>query len=283
MRQKNSNIYLIVLVIALIGFATTACSAGEAQAQASIEMESPLQAAPLSCITPATPEQAATCDRLESQILAVTVRIEMHTWVTFGGHNKAITTNSHATIMEGKYLVTHNHFMYSLTDQVAEFGEQKGYTGISLRTSDGRLLLDNAPLSAFSIVYADSETLVLAFPDGNRKGLFENAGLPSALFSDLNAVAWNTSMEFAQIDWDGERARVDWAAIDNWDLANPTPQMQIDNFPAEGCSGGGVFWNGVHIGNNWAKNIEEDRSTGEITRRYSIIALNSDALVHLGK
>ena len=34
-----------------------------------------------------------------------------------------------------------------------------------------------------------------------------------------------------------------------------------------------------HIGNNWAKNIEQDQATDEITRRYSIIALNTTDIV----
>jgi hypothetical protein len=59
------------------------------------------------------------------------------------------------------------------------------------------------------------------------------------------------------------------------------PQIQVANFPIKGSSGGGLFWNGVHVGNTWARNIEEDPDTGEIVRRYSIIALNTAATLDL--
>ena len=81
-----------------------------------------------------------------------------------------------------------------------------------------------------------------------------------------------------QIDWNGKTAHVDWVIVDKLSLTGAVPQLQVNNFPKKGCSGGGVFLNGMHIGNNWAKNIEKDSSTDEITRRYSIIALNTNAV-----
>ncbi|MCP4283223.1 MAG: hypothetical protein GY792_02045, partial [Gammaproteobacteria bacterium] len=231
---------------------------------APLQQAPPVQTTPLSCRRPAGHEQKTTCDRLEQQILAVTIRIEMHTWVTFGGHNKPITTESHATILDGKYLVTHNHFKYSLTEQVLEYGEQKGYTGVSIRTTGGNLLLENAPLASFSIVHEEPETLVLAFVDENGTGLFERHGLSSAQFAAWGSISWQPGMELAQIDWDGDTAHVDWVLVENLGLDNNSPQIQVNNFPKKGCSGGGIFWNGTHVGNNWAKNIEENPNTGEI-------------------
>ena len=111
-------------------------------------------------------------------------------------------------------------------------------------------------------------------------GLFENSGLPSAHFMDWQSVPWQEGTEVAQVDWDGETAHVDWVRFKNLSL-DDVPQIQVDNFPRKGSSGSGVFWNGVHVGNTWAKNIEEDPSTGEIVRRYSIIALNSSAITSL--
>ena len=236
----------------------------------------------ISCINPTTTEEQTACREMESQILAATVRIEMHTWATFGGgYTKDITTESYATILAGKYLLTHNHFRYSLTDQVKAYGETKGYTGISIRSTNGELLLENAPLTAYSIVHEDPETLILAFLDENGRGLFERAGFPSAQFSDWNDIDWRTGMELAQVDWDGESAHIDWTIIESLNLTDQAPQIQINNFPKKGCSGGGVYLNGIHIGNNWAKNIEKDPETDEITRRYSIIALNSQAVSEL--
>ena len=124
---------------------------------------------------------------------------------------------------------------------------------------------------------------MLAFVDENGKGLFEGSGLPSAQFAAMDAIPLQAGVELAQIDWNGETTHVDWVRVDNLSLTEAVPQLQVDNFPKKGCSGGGVFWNGIHIGNNWAKNIEEDQATDQITRRYSIIALNPLAVVELNQ
>ncbi len=42
-----------------------------------------------------------------------------------------------------------------------------------------------------------------------------------------------------------------------------------------GSSGGGVFWNGYHIGNNWSNSQQNDISNGKLLRAYSTVALNS--------
>jgi hypothetical protein len=281
--MNGKKIFATIVLVAIISTAFLAFNSNFAKAEiiSSTPIELSADSATISCINLESPEINSQCNSLANQILAVTVRIELHTWVTFGGHQKPITTKSHATIMAGKYLVTHNHFKYSLTEQVEENGEVKGYTAVSLRKPDGNLLLDTAPLSSFSIVYEDAETLVLAFVNENGQGLFEAANLPSALFADFSAVNLTTGDELAQIDWDGETAHVDWVLVDNVSLNDEVPQMQVSNFPKKGCSGGGVFFNGIHVGNNWAKNIEENSATDEITRRYSIIALNSAALMDL--
>ena len=281
MNGKKLFAALVTLTILSTIIGAINYNSAENQIAAAAPIEMSAQTASISCINPTSKEESATCANMEAQILAVTIRIELHTWATFGGHHKTITTKSHATILEGKYLVTHNHYKYSLTEQVEEYGEVKGYTGISLRTTRGRLLIENAPLNSFSIVYEDPATLVFAFEDENGNGLFESSNLLSGQFADLNDIPLAAGVELAQIDWDGETAHVDWVMVDNLNLTDDVPQLQVNNFPKKGCSGGGVFWNGIHIGNNWAKNIEEDQATDEITRRYSIIALNTSAVVDL--
>ncbi len=236
-----------------------------------------------SCVNPTREEQRATCTDLEAQILAATIRIELLTWEITDGQHKQLLTESHATILDGKYLVTHNHFEHSLTEQVEEFGDKDGYSAIWLRTTDGRLILEYEALSSFTVAYDDAEILVLAFVDENGKGLFEAANLPSVEFADMESIYLDEGDELAQIDWDGETAHVDWVRVDNVNLVDNTPQIQVNNFPLEGSSGGGVFLNGIHVGINWMRNTKMNQDTGEITQRYSIIALNTAALVDLAQ
>ncbi len=232
-------------------------------------------APPLLCLEPAGAE-VERCRQLEEHLLAVTVRIEMQGWTTIGPYRKAITRGgkSHATVVSGRFLVTHNHFEYDLAGLAREGGE--GYTGITLRTAAGELLLENAPLTAFTIVHEDPETLVLEFATASGEGLFAALGQPSAEMLPWEVVAWQVGTELAQIDWDGTRAHVTWVVVDNLDLADEVPQVQVSNFAASGASGGGVFWNGYHVGNNWARNVENDPVTDEVTRLYTLVALNSE-------
>jgi hypothetical protein len=228
-----------------------------------------------SCVYPRTYEQRVACRGIEAQILAVTVRIEMQGWNLIGGHQLPLTKGgkSHATIVGGRYLVTHNHFSHSLTEGAPLDGE--GYTGISIRTTMGVLVVDNAPLSSFTIVHIDPQTLVLEFTDKNGQGLFEKMGLPSAQVIDWKSVNWEVGMELAHIDWNGEKAHVDWVIVDNIITDGQAPHVQVDNYAMKGSSGGGAYSNGMHVGNVWARNLEIDPTTGEVTRRYTMIALNS--------
>jgi hypothetical protein len=232
-----------------------------------------------SCVYPTTYEQRVICRSIETKILTATVRIEMHGWKIIGGEQLPLTKGgkSHATIIGGRYLVTHNHFSHPLTQEAEPKGE--GYTGISIRSADGELMVDNAPLTIFSIVHKDTETLVLEFTNQNHHELFKQLTLPSASVIDWKAVNLVDGMELAHVDWNGENAHVDWVIIENLITTGRTPHLQVDNFAMKGSSGGGAFWNGVHIGNIWARNLEVDPNTGDVTRLYTLIALNS---VHVG-
>ena len=242
----------------------------------------PRQAMQTSCMRPTSYEMKIHCANLAAHhILAVTVRIEMHAQYNLQGYTYTKVHPSHATIMAGRYLVTHNHFKFSLTETAAN-GEE-GYISISLRRADGTLILDQAPLDAFTIVHADAQTLVLEFLNPQGIGVFSALGLPSANFANWQVINLQPDIELAQINWNGERAHVDWVQIDTMQLADSVPQLQVNNFARFGCSGGGIFWNGQHIGNNWARNVEENPATDEITRRYSIIALNSSAILDLAQ
>jgi hypothetical protein len=276
MISKNRLILSVVICIFIMTTLLSIVGTGSVQATA-IQPRQEMQT--YSCLHPTSYEMRIHCANLEANILAVTVRIEMHAQYDLQGHTYTKVHPSHATIMAGRYLVTHNHFKFSLTETAAS-GEE-GYLAISLRRSDGTLILDQAPLNVFRIVHMDPQTLVLEFLDAQGNGLFSTLGLPSADFTDWHAVHLQPGIELAQIDWNGERAFVDWVQIDLLQLEDTVPQLQVNNFARFGCSGGGVFWNGQHIGNNWARNSEEDPVTEGVTRRYSIVALNSSSVLTL--
>jgi hypothetical protein len=278
MNSKKISAAILILTIASIIYGTLNIHSQNQIASAS-SADRIAKKTPFSCINPTRADESEYCTEIENQILAATIRIELHTWATFGGYTKDITTKSHATILDGKYLLTHNHYKYSLTEQVEAYGQVEGYTGISLRTTSGALLIENAPLNSFSIAYENPQTLVLAFLAGDGIGIFQNAGLPSARFADEDSISLEEGTELAQIDWDGETAHIDWVRVDSLSLNIEIPQLQVNNYPKKGCSGGGVFWNGIHIGNNWGKNLEMDPETEEVIRRYSTIALNTSALM----
>ena len=218
-----------------------------------------------SCIYPASYEERVMCRNIGDQILAVTIRIEMHADYAFG--------QSHATVVGGRYLVTHNHFSYSLTEIAA--GDGEGYTGVSLRTANGTLLIENAPLSTYTVVHQDAETLVLDFGIGIGKGKLAAMGLASAKVTNWTMVKWNAGMEIAHIDWNGETAHVDWTLVEVVATDGGTAHIQVNNYAMKGASGGGAYWNGQHVGNIWARNLEKDANTGEVTRLYTLIALNA--------
>jgi hypothetical protein len=61
----------------------------------------------------------------------------------------------------------------------------------------------------------------------------------------------------------------------------PQPHLQVGNYALKGASGGGAFWNGYHVGNVWAHNLEVDPVTGEVARLYTLIALNAESVAAL--
>jgi hypothetical protein len=215
-----------------------------------------------SCAAP-TPEMASDCEEVAQRILAATVRLEFH------GPSGGI---GHATIIGGRYLVTHNH--YPITAAALNNGGEGVVTAISVFKANGEIILLKAPLSYFKIVGEEAETLVLDFFLYSGVGFFDSLGVPSADWGDGDFSLPQPGSEVAQINWDGSTTRVDWVrviAIHN-DGGNST--LELDNFVEQGASGGGVFYNGVHVGNNWSRQTER-LTSGEILRQYSVAALNT--------
>jgi hypothetical protein len=205
---------------------------------------------------------AAGCAALAERVLASTVRLEFYGPAGATGHG---------TVVGGRYILTHNH--YPVPGDVLSRGGEDLVTAISIFRANGDMVLFRVPLACFTVSTVDEEILVLDFQAHGGVGFFDRAGVPSAETLSLDALALQPGSEVAQIDWDGSTTHVDWAHVVAVHDDDKLPYVELDSFVQHGASGGGVFFNGRHIGNNWMRCTIQFRS-GEVTRRYSVAALN---------
>jgi hypothetical protein len=233
-------------------------------------------AKPVACMEP-QPGNAQYCRELERQILSSTVRFTIKGWAVKpgGAGYKADYSIGHGTVMEGRYLVTHNHFHIPFSGEPWEGPKPYGMM-ISLYNSDGQRVF-RGPLSDFEAVVEAGETRVLRHKD---EGFFEALGFRSARFGGRGSPPIETGMEVAQVDWDGTTTRVDWVEVKEIDLEAGTPRLVLDDAVRPGASGGGIFWQGIHLANNWqyqAKIDESDMAFDEVT----VAALNPQSVLDL--
>jgi hypothetical protein len=237
----------------------------------------------LSCAKP-TVINANRCNEREEQILNTTVRILIETWLVADNERGYIIDDSagHATVMNGRYLVTHNHFPIALSiRQQADAGHDDGpnysgadYSVIFLYDTQGNLL-HKTSLTDFEIIREEQETLILAHQQAD---FFDELGIESAEFRDWRSLPLEIGMEVAQVDWDGRTTRVDWATVQDIRLHNETPVLIIDDGARPGASGGGIFWNGYYVANNWY--IEEKiDGFGDVIETITVGALNTYQII----
>ena len=234
-----------------------------------------------SCQRP-LPWHKQQCAAMEQAILEATVRIALHGWVEVetGYEVERINgTIGHATVVDGRYLITHNHFGVPLSQVLTYNRYALGeFTGVSVFRLDGSAVLDQAPIESFVVVSEQGETAVLDF----GQGFFTHLGLRSAKVASETAVALQSGMEVAQVDWDRQgHTQVVWTKIDTIYAENNLPLMQVQHFIELGASGGGVFINGIHIGNNWGRITETNQLTGQASQNLSLVALNTILLTTL--
>ncbi|MBP6015664.1 MAG: hypothetical protein KA586_03015 [Candidatus Promineofilum sp.] len=220
-----------------------------------------------SCADP-TPEMNAGCRAQAERILASTVRLEFH------GPGGGI---GHGTIFGSRYLITHNH--YPVSGEALSRGGDGLVSAVSVLKANGDVILLKAPLSYFSIILIAPEALVLDFWEYGGVGFFDSVGVPSAEIASLHSLTIQPGDEVAQIDWDMTTTRVTWARVTVVHVDGSTPYVELDSFVQQGASGGGVFYNGTHIANNWSRNIDRQAETGEVLRRYSLAVLNIAPLI----
>jgi hypothetical protein len=216
---------------------------------------------------PTVPAIAATRQQAEERILQSTVRIYIETWIVKPDESgyEVDSASSHATLKDGRFLVTHNHFSVPLAGD-----SELDYAAVTLANSDGQALF-SGPLSDFELVWEDPETLVIAHKDVE---LFENLGFVSAEFKDWSSVPLEPGMEVAQVDWDGTTTRVDWTTVKEINVDDGIPRLVLADGITLGASGGGIFWQGHHIANNWLL-VQELGASDELLGTTTKAALNS--------
>ncbi len=214
---------------------------------------------------------AAICRQVEKRILSSTVQFRIDAWLVKANESgyEVNVTYGHATLKDDSYLVTHNHFSVPLPSQFG--GDQPDvYAQVILANSSGEALF-KGPLSEFEAVWEDPETLVITHQNAE---LFQKLGFASADFQDWSSTPLATGMEVAQVDWDGATTRVDWTTIQEVHVEDGVPRLVLGDAVTLGASGGGIFWNGDHVGNNWLQVQHLDQS-GQIVASTTKVALNS--------
>jgi hypothetical protein len=216
------------------------------------------------------PSEVWKCD-VEQQILASTVRLQWYVRTRSGdGSRTAAGSIGHGTVKDGRFLVTHNHTkIVSLSDP-----EDGQLVEVSITQVNGELVWEG-PLAAITIVVEDPKTLVLDFGAYRGEGMLAALGLPSAEFASWESLPLQPGIEVAQVNWDGTTTRVDWVVIDNITTDGDTPSLELANVAVPGASGGGVYWNGAHIANNWYQTSAVDASSETVLQDFTVAALNS--------
>jgi|CXWJ01.1.fsa_nt_gi hypothetical protein len=229
----------------------------------------PQATTPESCAQPA-PELAAVCASTAQHILAATARLELRTYEEgWDGRAGAPVERiiGHGTVRDGRYVITHSHYHLAPGD----YGNGR-LIDVSVYRADGSLALNKLPANAIVVTIVNPETLMFDFGTYGSQGLLSMAGFASAEFGTLAANTLRPGMEVAQVDWDGQQAWVEWVPVMVVELDGDTPHLVLDHYIAQGASGGGVFFRGIHVATNWLQNTAQ-MTSGEVIRQYSIAAL----------
>jgi hypothetical protein len=209
--------------------------------------------------------------QMEKQILSSTIRFYIETWTVAPGDSgyDIASASGHGTLKAGGYLVTHNHFSTPPSGQSQEQGAS-AYSVVTLANSNGEALF-KTPLSDFEVVWEDPETLMISHKDS---GLFERLGFVPAAFKEWSSLRLEAGIEVAQVDWDGTTTRVDWTTVQEIAVDDGMPWLVLADGITLGASGGGIFWQGYHIANNWLQ-VQELDASDELLNVTTKVALNS--------
>ena len=204
-----------------------------------------------SCDSPESGDEYRACQaqqdrqQQEKEILASTVQIIATAHVFMDGMWIPIVSRSHATLKDGQYLVTHNHFSFmELIDQ----GFKVVIDNVTLRTTEGKQLHGN--WNDFTVHNFEEApgTLLLDFGSQRLGRIAGRFGIQSANFDNTMPVMGD---EVAQINWDGQVSYVQWGKVIGGPKRSGTWIIELNSLTRGGASGGGVFFGRNHIGNNF--------------------------------
>jgi hypothetical protein len=231
-----------------------------------------------SCRRP-VPWQKEACRTVENAILASTVRIVLHGAIEIengNGVDRIEGSISHATVIDGRYLKTHNHFGVPLSKLPLYCRHANGcLSGISIYRYDGSVVLNHGSLDRFVVISESDDTTLLDFGQLHGIDYFTSAGLSSATVTRQTVTYAPKGTEVALVDWDGfKHSRVVWAQVAVECKSDETLQMWVNHYIELGASGGGVFQDGQYIGNNSGRLLLTSAEAGYNALPLSLITLN---------
>lgn len=214
---------------------------------------------------------------VEQMMLDATVRVALETWLVNEGERgyTILKSEGHGTVVNGRFLITHNHHTIPLSLSETGF-DPDIYTRLFIFNTAGELI-NTLPFTDFQIGLREPQMLLLVYVGEQEDQPFGTIGL------DVTQVLAGTAVplagsEIAQIDWDGHRTGVVWTAVTAVYPQHDPPCLELASQPQFGASGGGIFWQGQHIGNTWLKGSRSGAANGPICQ-YSKAALNSPELL----
>lgn len=224
-----------------------------------------------------TPTAIDRHQSVEQMMLDATVRVALETWLVNEGERgyTILKSEGHGTVVNGRFLITHNHHTIPLSLSETGF-DPDIYTRLFIFNTDGELI-NTLPFTDFQIGLREPQMLLLVYVGEPEDQPFGTIGL------DVTQVLAGTAVplagsEIAQIDWDGHRTGVVWTEVTAVYPQHDPPCLELASQPQLGASGGGIFWQGQHIGNTWLKGSRSSAANGPICQ-YSKAALNSSELL----
>lgn len=175
-------------------------------------------------------------------LLQSTVRMTIETWEVAADESGYVLNAGvgHATVLEGRYLLTHNHFDPPL--------DNPGLTRLTLFDETGQLLLQT---TSFEVVESCEGTqLVDMSPKEGQPTLAMLGRRSAAVAGPLESppVAGDTVQ---QVVWDGQQTSLRATTVESLEIVEGIPRLVLPQAIVPGASGGGVFFHGRHIANNW--------------------------------